>query len=89
MSRRCLPGLNCTKLLGLNKYKFAVPIFSENILKTQGQFKNAILETVFLNKSCRGRRNLRTLNTICCRPYWISIHECIISASGKLGKSSH
>ena len=31
MSRWCLSGLNCTKLLGLNKYKFAVPIFSENI----------------------------------------------------------
>ena len=29
-----------------------MPIFSENIKKTQGQFKNAILETVFWNKSC-------------------------------------
>ena len=32
--------------------KFAVPIFSENIQKTQGQFKNVMLETIFLNKSC-------------------------------------
>ena len=71
MSRWCLSGLKCTKLLGLNKYTFAVPIFSENIQKTQGQFKNAILETVFLNKSCCSRRNLRTLNTICYPPYWM------------------
>ena len=27
-------------------------------------------------------------NGICCPPYWILIHECIISASRKLEKSS-
>ena len=29
-----------------------------------------------------------TNNMSCCPPYWILIHECIISASRKLGKSS-
>ena len=43
-----------------------------------------MLENVLLNKSCCGDGKVRTLNTICCLPYWISI----ISASRKLGKSS-
>ena len=29
-----------------------------------------------------GGRNLRTLNTICCLPYWISIHECKLVRTG-------
>ena len=63
-----------------------MPIFSENIQKTSDsravKKRYTCLETVFLNKSCCGGGKVRT---ICCPPYWISIHECIIVTSRKLG----
>ena len=93
MSRRwCLSDFVIrSKLLGLDK--------NENLqclsflktykrLLTQGQFKNVMLETVLLNKSSLMQWWESTNNMICVPPYWISIHECIISASRKLGRSS-
>ena len=55
---------------------------------TQGQFRNVMFETVFLNKSCWGGREVRTIKFVVRHNYWILIYERIISAYRELGKRS-
>ena len=79
-----------SKLLGLNKNKNLQCVSLLKTYKrllTQGQFKKRYARDCLFEQILLWWQESMN-NVICCPPYWISIHECIISTSRKLEKSS-